>query len=191
MFTTLLTLALVAVPALRVAAFDVGTPKFTQCGSSDLTWEATKAGGPYNVVIVSSDAPCGDILADLGDHSGTSLKWNVTFPAGTKLQVSIEDSQEEEGWSGAIVVGKSDNAACLNNAVSVGGVSSVSPAAAAAVTPVQAAGSSVTDGNDGNDSTESDDGKPAGALGATSGSSVLRMNPVMAFGALFAAALML
>ncbi|KAF7327679.1 hypothetical protein MKEN_00347300 [Mycena kentingensis (nom. inval.)] len=185
MFSTLISIALVAVPALRVAAFDVGSPKFNQCGTAQLTWDATKAGGPYNVVIVSSDDPCGDILADLGDHSGTSMKWNVTFPAGTKLMVSIEDSDEEEGWSGAITVEKSDDASCLNNAIEVEGVSSV-PVATTPTGPVQAAGAAVTS----TDSTTEDD-TPAGALGATSGSSVLRMNPVMALGALVAAALML
>lgn len=36
---------------------------------------------------------------DLGDHTGTSMTWNVTLPAGKKVLVSVEDASGNEAWS--------------------------------------------------------------------------------------------
>ncbi|KAJ7067035.1 hypothetical protein C8F01DRAFT_1120055 [Mycena amicta] len=182
MFATFLTLALVAVPAL--AAFSIDTPTLTQCGSALITWDETK--GPYNLVVVNSTEPCGDILADLGDHAGNTIHWTVDFPAGSTLMLSLEDADQQEAWSQAIVVGKSDDASCLDNAAAASSTKATSTAADTDANPtVQAAGAAVTDDSSGDNTTVS------GALGATSGASVLRMNPVMAISAVFAAALML
>ncbi|KAF7312405.1 hypothetical protein MIND_00253900 [Mycena indigotica] len=191
MFATLLTLALVAAPAL--AAFNIETPQLTQCASAKLSWSG--GNGPYNLVVVNSTAPCGDILADLGDHAGNSIHWTVDFPAGSTLMLSLEDKNEEEAWSGAIVVGKSSDVSCLKGAAAPSSSASKPASSAPAApsipsNPVQAAGAGVPGGAA---ASGDDDKNPgvAGALGATSGASVLRMNPVMALSAVFAAALML
>lgn len=43
------------------------------------------------------------ISVDLGDHDGLSMTWyNVTVPAGTQVMLSLLDSSDEEGWTGAV-----------------------------------------------------------------------------------------
>ncbi|KAJ7158657.1 hypothetical protein C8R46DRAFT_1109814 [Mycena filopes] len=188
MFATLITLALFAAPALNgVAAFDVNTPELVQCSSAPLSWAGTK--GPYNLILVSPNDPCGDILADLGDHPDPSIHWVVDFPAGTHLMLSIEDANGDEGWSGNMTVAASSNTTCLNNAAAA---SSKSDSAATGLgdATVQAAGAAVTGGGG---SASSDDPTAQGALGASSGSgaSALHMSPIMALSALFVAAALL
>jgi hypothetical protein len=40
------------------------------------------------------------LSADLGDHNGLSMTWKqVNIPAGTKVLVSLEDGNEDDGWS--------------------------------------------------------------------------------------------
>ncbi|KAJ7707609.1 hypothetical protein B0H17DRAFT_523699 [Mycena rosella] len=56
MFATLLTLALFAAPALNgVAALNINTPALVQCGSAQITWDAST--GPYNLIVVDSAMP--------------------------------------------------------------------------------------------------------------------------------------
>ncbi|KAF5382118.1 hypothetical protein D9615_004456 [Tricholomella constricta] len=109
MFSTLFTIALLAAPAF--ADFTVSTPTLTQCKDVKISWQATK--GPYNIIAVPSENPCGDALADLGDHTGTSIVWKAALPAGTKVQLSVEDADGDEAWSGSITVQKSDDASCI------------------------------------------------------------------------------
>ncbi|KAJ7170765.1 hypothetical protein C8R43DRAFT_980985 [Mycena crocata] len=186
MFATLLTLALFAAPALNgVSAFQMNTPDLTQCGSARITWEKTK--GPYNLIVVDSAEPCGEPLADLGDHDGTSITWKVDFASKSKLMFSLEDANGDEAWSGEMTVGNSTDASCLDNAAAfVGSSISGSGSASKATLPtatVAAAGAAVTGGSD--DSTPD----PLGAAsGGSNGASALHMNPVMALCALFAAA---
>ncbi|KAG5647004.1 hypothetical protein DXG03_001728 [Asterophora parasitica] len=110
MFSTLFTIALIAAPAF--ADFAVNTPTVTQCKDVKISWEPTK--GPYNIVAVPADAPCGDALADLGDFTTTSTTWKATLPAGSKIQLSVEDADGDEAWSGTITVQKSDDSSCLS-----------------------------------------------------------------------------
>lgn len=196
MFATFLTLALLAAPALRgVAAddFTVNTPSATQCGNVKLTWGGTAK--TYNVVIVNATDPCGDILADIGDVQGNAVNWTVKFEAGSRLMVSVADAdnEDDEGWSGAILVGKSSDSSCLDNAAAapssaLSGIGSVSTPAASPTVTVEAAGADPTAGSP---DPDSDGTTPDGALGATSGASALHMNPFMALCAAFAVALAL
>ncbi|KAF8896455.1 hypothetical protein BD779DRAFT_1496027 [Infundibulicybe gibba] len=109
MFSTLLTIALFAAPALRgvFADFTVDTPEFVQCQDAKLSWQATK--GPYNAILVAPTNPC----VRTWDHNGNTMTYKVAFPAGTKLQLSIADGDEDEGWSGEITVKASDDTSCL------------------------------------------------------------------------------
>ncbi|RDB26273.1 hypothetical protein Hypma_006707 [Hypsizygus marmoreus] len=117
MFSTLFTLALLAVPAIQgvLAEFAVNSPALTQCKESKISWEATN--GPYNLIVVPAAEPCGDALADLGDHTGTSFTWKPTLPAGTKVQLSVEDADGEEAWSQTITVEAGDDTSCLPGGV--------------------------------------------------------------------------
>lgn len=109
MFSTLLKLALLAAPAL--ADFAISRPDFTQCKDATISWEKTN--GPYNLIIVNATDPCGDSVADLGDHDGTKITWKVALPAGYKVQLSLEDADGEEAWSGDITVAESNDASCI------------------------------------------------------------------------------
>ena len=111
MYSTLVTLALLAAPAL--AQLSISTPKLTQCKDVEITWSNGK--GPYNLIVVKEEDPCGDALADLGDHDGTKLNYKVALAAGQKVQLSLEDSTGEEAWSGIITVEGSDDKSCLTN----------------------------------------------------------------------------
>ncbi|KAF9647976.1 hypothetical protein BDM02DRAFT_3129388 [Thelephora ganbajun] len=110
LFATTLVFAL-AVLCVR-ADFDVATVELTQCKPAILAWPNTN--GPYNVIIVSFDNPCGDALVDFGDQNTNTYQWSkVNLPAGSKVQVSILDANDLEGWSGPITVKSSDDSSCL------------------------------------------------------------------------------
>lgn len=117
MYSTLFTTTLFfALAALGVRAdFTVYTPTLTQCQPATLTWD--QATGPYDVIVVPASDPCGDYIADLGDSVDTnSYQWSkVTIPAGTQVLVSVLDSTGQEGWSGPVTVGPSDDTSCLSS----------------------------------------------------------------------------
>jgi hypothetical protein len=117
MYSTLFTTTLFfALATLGVRAdFTVYTPALTQCQPATLTWD--QATGPYDVIVVPASDPCGDEFVDLGDAiDTTSYQWSkVPIPAGTQVMISVVDSTGEEGWSGAITVGPSDDTSCLSS----------------------------------------------------------------------------
>ncbi|KAH9083492.1 hypothetical protein EDB83DRAFT_2329584 [Lactarius deliciosus] len=94
------------------AEFSVQTPEFTQCALAQFSWDQTK--GPYNVIIANQTNPCGEEVANLGDHNSTSLSWNVTIPSGWNVMISVEDAEGEEAWSRPITVKPSNNTSCLH-----------------------------------------------------------------------------
>jgi len=105
MFATFLTLALFAASAITVRADDlsIGTPSIKQCTPVNLSWKASK--GPYNLIVVDPANPCTDVIVDLGDINGTSFSWTPKLKKGTKIQLSLQDANEDEGWSGPITIG--------------------------------------------------------------------------------------
>jgi len=113
MFTTLLTTALLVASATQsvFAGFAINSPALTQCKDATISWEPTK--GPYNLIIVKAEDPCGDVLADLGDHTDTSIDYKAALPAGSTVQLSVEDANGDEAWSGTITVAKSDDTSCI------------------------------------------------------------------------------
>ncbi|KAF9456763.1 hypothetical protein BDZ94DRAFT_1274884 [Collybia nuda] len=114
MFSTLLTIALIVAPALQgvLADFAVNTPSINQCKDVKISWEATK--GPYNLIVVPAENPCEDVLADLGDHDSTTFTWTPKLAPGTKVQLSVEDADGDEAWSGQITIGKGDTS-CIQS----------------------------------------------------------------------------
>ncbi|KAI0064972.1 hypothetical protein BV25DRAFT_1989702 [Artomyces pyxidatus] len=117
MFATLFSATLFSFLAVQVARadFSLSTPTFVQCQPVHLGWSNSSA-GPYNVLIVPEADECGDALADLGDHTGLSLTWNVTLPAGKQILVTVEDSAGNEAWSQPITVQSSSDSSCLSAA---------------------------------------------------------------------------
>jgi len=114
MYSTLLTSALFAtILALQaVADFTVNTPKLKQCQTSTIEWAGDK--GQVLVSVVKANDPCGNALVDLPNEDGSSLQWKVTLPAGTKVQVAVEDDSDDVAWSGIITVEPSDDDSCLD-----------------------------------------------------------------------------
>jgi len=105
MFATLFSIALFALPAIA-STFNIDTPKEIQsCKPITFDWQGGKK--PYDLVIVASKAPCGDILTDLGGSiEQTSFSWDkATIPAnmsGHDVSLSLQDAEGNEAWSNAI-----------------------------------------------------------------------------------------
>jgi hypothetical protein len=101
-----------------------------QCGSAQITWDQSQ--GPYNIIVVPAEDPCEKVLADLGDHQGTSTTWGkVALVAGQKVLVSLEDGKQDEGWSQEMIVQPSTDTSCLSPAQLA--VAKASPAASSTV----------------------------------------------------------
>ncbi|PIL35538.1 hypothetical protein GSI_02266 [Ganoderma sinense ZZ0214-1] len=133
MYSTLVSVALFSALAIQgaLADFTVDTPTITQCGSVQLKWDSTGAQS-YNVAVVPAANPCDEILRDLGDHTVNHITWTANIPAGQQVMLSILDSDDNEAWSGAITVQKSDDASCLATSSSSVSASSSTLASASA-----------------------------------------------------------
>ncbi|THH07058.1 hypothetical protein EW145_g3636 [Phellinidium pouzarii] len=132
MFATLFSATLVFVLSMQgaLAEFNINTITLTQCAPAHVTWDASIA--PYDLAVVAANDTCGPVLLDLGEHDGVSMTWpNVTFPSGTALVFSLLDANDEEAWSGSMVVGDGD-ASCLPGATSATSATSAVSSAAAA-----------------------------------------------------------
>jgi len=120
----------------------MNTPVLNQCQTATSSWNPTK--GPYNIIVVSAAKPCDEPLQDLGNTDKTSIKWTVTIPAQTVVEVSVADAIGNEVWSGEITVGPSSDSSCLTAPSNVAGTGTGS-------TPDEVTGS--TPGGSGPDST--------------------------------------
>lgn len=95
----------------------VDTPQLTQCQDATITWKpAAESKGPYNMILVDPKNACDSNLKDLGDHDGTSLPWKVDLPAGTQVQLSLQDATGDEAWSGPVTIAPSNDISCLSAA---------------------------------------------------------------------------
>ncbi|PBK75634.1 hypothetical protein ARMSODRAFT_970239 [Armillaria solidipes] len=76
--------------ALAQGDLTINTPAgLTQCLPTLLSWSGGT--GPYFLTITAGTDPNGNPVADLGQQSGTSFTWTVTFPQGTGLVFNIRD----------------------------------------------------------------------------------------------------
>ncbi|KIM39750.1 hypothetical protein M413DRAFT_181509 [Hebeloma cylindrosporum] len=124
MFSTLFTVALFIAPAIQgvFADFAISSPKLVQCKPAKISWEATK--GPYNLIVVKASDPCGNALAEVGDFDKTFTEWTPKLKAGTKVQLSLVDANDEEAWSQTITIGDSDDSSCLPGSTGTSSTSS-------------------------------------------------------------------
>ncbi|KAM5532616.1 hypothetical protein V8D89_013742 [Ganoderma adspersum] len=195
MYSTLVSVALFSALAIQgaLADFTVETPTITQCGSVQLKWDSTGAKS-YNVAIVPAANPCDEILADLGDHTVNHITWTANIPAGEQVMLSILDSDDNEAWSGAITVQKSDVTSCLassSSSVSSGSVSASASASASSGTTLvvnPAAGPSSAPAAPSSSSGATAVGAAnSGVLGSNGAFSVRFSAPSVALGAIVAA----
>jgi hypothetical protein len=135
MFATLVTVTLFAAAAINgaTAQLTLTTPTLTTCEPAEFTWGATN--GPYDLILVSPSDPCGDAMVDLGVIDGTSVSYTPEYPAGTQLEASLVDANDNEAWSGTMTVVQGSNTSCipaslLASASSTAAASSSSSAAA-------------------------------------------------------------
>jgi len=171
MFSTFFTVALFVAPAIQgvFADFAVNSPELTQCKETKLSWEKTGA-APYNLIIVKASDPCGNALVDIGDVNTTFYNWDkVKIKAGTQVQVSLIDANDDEAWSQVLTVKDSDDNSCLSGNSTTGGSSSASTPSstskAASNTVLPSATSSSTS-SDGTDDSDGSNINPVGAANA-------------------------
>jgi len=160
MFSTLVTVALFIAPAIQgvLADFAINSPQLVQCQPATISWEATK--GPYNLIVVKASDPCGDALVNVGDFNKTDITWTASIPAGTEVQLSLLDAEDNEAWSKTITVGSGSDASCLPGA-------SASASSTPVATPANATPAVSTPTDSADDSTPSDVA-PVGAANAGS-----------------------
>ncbi|EKM78112.1 hypothetical protein AGABI1DRAFT_121740 [Agaricus bisporus var. burnettii JB137-S8] len=89
------------------AEFAVSTPDIFACEGSEARFSWEPATPPYNMLLVAAEDPCGDPIMDLGETKNTLFSMKTDkLKEGQKVQLSIEDANGEEGWSGDITVKK-------------------------------------------------------------------------------------
>lgn len=165
----------------QTSDFKVNTPKtVASCKPLNLTWAKTK--GPYNLILVHSNDPCGPIIADLGDHKTNQFLWNTMVPAGN-YSLSIEDAKGNEGWSARFEVKTNTlNTTCKYSTVYNANSNTTVVETPGEALPAGAAGATPSD--------ETSPG-PVGAVGGTVAGGALSMRqlsaPVMAAAALVGA----
>lgn len=123
------------------------TPVLTQCKETKVEWSGGVAG--YAAFIVPYNDPCGDAVVEFPQTTKNSISWNVTLPAGAKVDLMVEDADANEAWTATITVGDSDDTSCIDpKAVSVlkaaGALATESnPASAASSASAEGSGSSI------------------------------------------------
>ncbi|KAF8150638.1 hypothetical protein B0H34DRAFT_801577 [Crassisporium funariophilum] len=182
MFSTFFTVALFIAPAIQgaFAEFAINSPDLVQCQTSKISWEPTK--GPYNLIIVPAATPCGDALVEVGDFNTTSIQWKTTIAAGTQVQLSLVDADDNEAWSKTITIGGNADGSCLPGK---GAAAGNTPAP----TPLNVAGGSKSSSTASASQTIVPVGAAnAGILGGTSGALTARQlsTPLLAFTAMAA-----
>ncbi|KAK0193827.1 hypothetical protein F5146DRAFT_1032741 [Armillaria mellea] len=198
MFSTLLTLALVLAPVFNgvLADFTVWAPStVAQCEQFSFAWDSTAF--PIDAALVNPQDPCGDFLQDYGSNNwGNSLNVTAAVPAGTSIQLSLVDSQDNEAWSGVITVTGSSDASCLGASSSSGASSGASSTASSTSSTASGTTLVVTPGSDAKASstsasssaTSASPSAPVGAVGSGPGSNGASRQvavPLMILGAAF------
>ncbi|KAH9940956.1 hypothetical protein B0H21DRAFT_780267 [Amylocystis lapponica] len=135
MLATFLSVALFATLAIKGARADltIDTPALIQCQPVNITWDQTQ--GPYNLIVVPADDPCGDIIADLGDFDDTSAQWTPNITAGKAAMFSLEDAAGNEAWSGTMTIQGSNDSSCISGVSSAAVPSSSAVVSSGASTP--------------------------------------------------------
>jgi len=162
MYSTFITLALLFV-APAFASYAINEPKLVQCETAKVSWPKTK--GPYNVIAVAADAPCGEPLVDLGDITGTFVEWQVNLAAGTVVQLSVADAEDTEAWTKNITIGGGDNKSCMGGDAASDSAASDDSADDASRTSAESTTDSTTESK-----SEEDDLSPAAVGAANAGS---------------------
>ncbi|KAK0193764.1 hypothetical protein F5146DRAFT_998294 [Armillaria mellea] len=169
--------------ALAQGDLTINTPAgLTQCLPTLLSW--TGGTGPYFLTVTSGTDPNGNPIANLGEQSGTSFTWTVTFPQGTGLVFNIRDqtgavkqtapvtvqtggstdctSSSASGSSTSGATGSSTAGATTTAATTTGGATTSATTPAGSTTRTTAAGSS---------GASTSRASSAGSSGTTAGSS--------------------
>ncbi|KAK0485191.1 hypothetical protein IW261DRAFT_1417035 [Armillaria novae-zelandiae] len=88
----------------------------TQCLPTLLSW--TGGTGPYFLTVTSGTDPNGNPIANLGEQSGTSFTWTVTFPQGTGLVFNIRDQTGSVKQTAPVTVQTGGSTDCTSSSAS-------------------------------------------------------------------------
>jgi len=173
MFAKSLIVSLALVAAAVQADLDISTPsELKQC--EEATFVIAGTSGPVWPFVVDPKDPCGDPLRDLDDVTGV-LKWTPDLPVGTTVQVQIENSAGNQGWSGVMTITPGSSSACVPNNPSSATSSPPpsSPPAAAAPSSTKTSPVNVEGGPNSPQNAGSSTGAAPARLVATSGATTV------------------
>ncbi|KAF8532192.1 hypothetical protein JB92DRAFT_3104299 [Gautieria morchelliformis] len=94
------------------AGLQVVTPTLTQCQNATISYSG--GSGNYGLYVVPSNDPCADSVVNIPEQTGTSYTWKVNIPAGSQVELLVEDSTGAEAWSGVITVNNSSDSSCVD-----------------------------------------------------------------------------
>ncbi|PBL03641.1 hypothetical protein ARMGADRAFT_1022265 [Armillaria gallica] len=101
--------------ALAQGDLTINTPSgLTQCLPTLLSW--TGGTGPYFLTVTAGTDPNGNPIADLGEQTGTSFTWTVTFPQGTGLVFNIRDQTGAVKQTAPVTVQTGGSTDCTSSA---------------------------------------------------------------------------
>ncbi|KAK0204773.1 hypothetical protein DFS33DRAFT_1273809 [Desarmillaria ectypa] len=108
--------------ALAQGDLTINTPSgLTQCLPALLSWNGGT--GPYFLTVTSGTDPNGNSLANLGEQSGNSLTWTVTFPQGTALVFNIRDQTGAVKQTAPVTVQTGGSTDCVSSTSAASGSS--------------------------------------------------------------------
>ncbi|KAK0204833.1 hypothetical protein DFS33DRAFT_1382724 [Desarmillaria ectypa] len=172
MFSTFLTLALVLASVFNgvLANFAVYAPStVAQCEVLSFSWDSTAM--PIDAALVHPQDPCGDFLQDFGSNNwGNSLNVTAAIPAGTSIQLSLVDSNDNEAWSGVITVTESSDTSCLSASSSSASSTLSSTASGTTLIVTPGSNSKASSTSSSSSATSSGPSAPVGAVGSGPGS---------------------
>ncbi|KAK0223197.1 hypothetical protein IW262DRAFT_1295034 [Armillaria fumosa] len=103
--------------ALAQGDLTINTPSgLTQCLPTLLSW--TGGTGPYFLTVTSGTDPNGNPIANLGEQTGTSFTWTVTFPQGTGLVFNIRDQTGAVKQTAPVTVQTGGSTDCTSSSAS-------------------------------------------------------------------------
>ncbi|KAK0500489.1 hypothetical protein EDD18DRAFT_1102588 [Armillaria luteobubalina] len=121
----------------------INTPSgLTQCLPTLLSWSGGT--GPYFLTVTSGTDPNGNPIANLGEQSGTSFTWTVTFPQGTGLVFNIRDQTGSVKQTAPVTVQTGGSTDCASSAASGSATSGASGSTTAGAATTGGATTSAT-----------------------------------------------
>ncbi|KAK0235888.1 hypothetical protein EDD85DRAFT_1009501 [Armillaria nabsnona] len=156
--------------ALAQGDLTINTPSgLTQCLPTLLSW--TGGTGPYFLTVTAGTDPNGNPIADLGEQTGTSFTWDVTFPQGTGLVFNIRDQTGAVKQTAPVTVQTGGSTDCTSSTAggssTSGSTGSTSGGAASTTAATSTGGATTSATTPAGSTTRTTAATSAGASGAS------------------------